>query len=117
MIEDYIEKYIPHGVVHTESHVEYMASGMENRTGISRVEPYLDHNKFRKKHHDTKVLNIFAEKKCQVVNLPAARLPHTHTFNIGCTFMAACLIDVEYKAALREGENWYILHFSLYGKT
>ena len=65
MIEDYIEKYIPHGVVHTASHVEYMASGMENTAGISRVEPYLDHNKFRKNTMMLKSLTFLQRKSAR----------------------------------------------------
>ena len=82
---------------HEVSYIEYMTSGKEQSVVMGSEELYLDHLKFRSKHHDAKICAIM-NRELQNIKAPAARPMRAHTFDINLSFHGARLLDGECKA-------------------
>ena len=109
----------PHGVAHTGhkygNHdsvcTEYMASTLESKVIVGGDEIYLNPEKFNKENYAEIVNKLFSEMVDGYPNVSTPRPTQTHTYDFGCTFMGAWLLDGECKAtATNPDKVFMVLH-------
>ena len=114
-----INELIPHGVVHTghkygNTHsvcTEYMVSTHESRIICGGDEIYLNAERFNQENHIDVVNKMFSETVEGYPSIPAPRPTRTHTYDFGCTFMGAHLVDGECKdTATNADKGFLVLH-------
>ena len=112
-----MNELIPHGVIYTDhkygnTHsvcTEYMVSTSESRIICGRDKIYLNSERFNQENHTDVVNKMFSETVEGYPSVPAPRPTHTHTYDFGCTFMGACLIDGECKDTTTDVDKGFLV--------
>ena len=97
---------------HEVSYVEYMMSAKERSVVTGAEEVYLDHMKFRGKHHDAKVREIMS-RELERHKAPVPRPTRAHTFDFNLSYKGARLLDGECKGTVSEHEKAILVFHSL----
>ena len=112
-----MNELIPHCVIHTghkygntqSVYTEYMVSTCESQIICGRDEIYLNAERFNQENHTDVVNKMFSETVEGYPSIPAPRPTHTHTYNFGCTFMGACLINGECKDTATDADKGFLV--------
>ena len=112
-----MNELIPCGVIHTghkygNTHsvcAEYMVSTRESQIICGGDKIYLNAEIFNQENHTDVVNKMYSETVEGYPSIPAPRPARTHTYDFGCTFMEACLIDGECKDTATDADKGFLV--------